>query len=92
MSRNEAGMLAMSMSGHDRGQVYVILKEDEDYVYLSDGKRRPVERCKKKNRRHIQIIRHQEPEIAQKLATGETVRNEEIKRAIRLYEQAHRSE
>ena len=92
MIRNEVGMLAMSMSGHDRGQIYIIMKEDEEYVYLSDGKRRPVERCKKKNRRHIQIIRHQEPEMAQKLATGETVRNEEIKRAIRLYEKAHQSE
>ena len=92
MSRNEVGMLAMSMSGHDRGQIYVIMREDGEHVYLSDGKRRPVERCKKKNRRHIQIIRHQEPEMAQKLSAGETVRNEEIKRVIRLYSQTHRSE
>lgn len=91
MSRNEAGLLAVSTAGHDRGQIYVIIREEGPYVYLSDGKIKSVDKCKKKNRRHIQIIRHQAVDIVQKLEKGENIRNEEIKRAIRLYQQTSRS-
>ena len=54
--RTEIGMLAKSKAGHDKGQVYVICKVDETYVYLIDGKIRTWDKPKKKKRKHIQII------------------------------------
>ena len=33
MNRNTIGMLAESKSGHDKGQIYVIIKEETEYVY-----------------------------------------------------------
>lgn len=85
MNREVIGMLAESQSGHDKGQIYVIMKEDEEYVYLSDGRLRPVDKLKKKNRKHIQIIVKPRQEIIEKLQRGEEVKNEEIKRAIKLF-------
>lgn len=86
MSRNEVGMLAMSKSGHDRGQLYVIIREEDGYIYLADGRHKLVDSCKKKNRRHIQIIHTLAAGVGQKLQQGESVTNEEIKRAIKLYQ------
>ena len=38
MEQFETGMMARSKSGHDAGNVYVITKVEETYVYLVDGK------------------------------------------------------
>ena len=56
MEKYEAGMLAKSKAGHDKGHVYVILKMDEAYVYLVDGSIRTMENPKKKKKKHVQII------------------------------------
>ena len=31
------GYFAYSLSGHDKGKIYLIMSEDQDYVYLADG-------------------------------------------------------
>lgn len=51
------GKLARSKAGHDKKNIYVILREDDAYVYLVDGKIRTVDKPKKKNKKHIQIIK-----------------------------------
>ena len=48
MDRYEVGMLARSKAGHDKGHVYIIMKEEAAYVYLVDGCLRPIEKPKKK--------------------------------------------
>lgn len=50
------GMLARSKAGHDKDTVYIILREDDAYVYLADGRIRTVDRPKKKNKKHVQRI------------------------------------
>ena len=40
----EFGMLAWSRAGHDKDKLYVIIKTEGEYVYLSDGRLKPVER------------------------------------------------
>ena len=56
MERYEAGMLAKSKAGHDKGHVYVILKIDDAYVYLVDGYIRTLDKPKKKKKKHVQLI------------------------------------
>ena len=56
MDRFEVGMLARSKAGHDKGHVYVIMKEDGAYVYLADGSIRTLDHLKKKKKKHVQII------------------------------------
>ena len=53
----EPGMLAQSKAGHDAGRIYVIIRSENEYVYLADGKSRPVRLMKKKNRKHLQVIK-----------------------------------
>ncbi len=79
----EAGMLAWSRAGHDKDTLYVIVKTEGEYVYLSDGRLKPVEHPKKKKIRHIQIVR-QIPEELLGLNI-ETIKNEEIRKVIRRF-------
>ena len=44
---------AKSMSGHDRNQYYLIIKKDDEFVYLVNGTTKPLTKPKKKNRKHI---------------------------------------
>lgn len=51
------GILAMSKAGHDKGTLYVIIREEGEYVYLADGRIRTADRPKKKNKKHVQMIK-----------------------------------
>ena len=50
------GELATSKAGHDKDRLYMIVGEEEEWVYLCDGRLRGVEHPKKKKKKHIQII------------------------------------
>ena len=81
------GMLAAAKAGHDKNQLYIIIEETDDFVWLADGKYKTLQHPKRKNKKHIQIWKKQTPElvaIREKLMSGETVRDEEIKRAMKL--------
>ena len=34
------GKLALSKAGHDKDKLYLIVKEEQDTVYLADGRKR----------------------------------------------------
>ncbi|MDE6364338.1 MAG: KOW domain-containing RNA-binding protein [Lachnospiraceae bacterium] len=74
------GFLAYSLAGHDKGQVYLIVEETKDFVYVVNGTVRTVDKPKKKNKRHIQVIKNQNPKLE-----ISSVTNEEIKHLIKLY-------
>ena len=79
------GKFATSKAGHDKTKLYVIMNEDLEYVYLVDGDLKPLDKPKKKNKKHIQIINRVDETIQNKLETGQIIYNEDIKRAIKLY-------
>jgi len=80
------GMMAVSKAGHDKLEVYVVVREDSKYVYLCDGKLKKLSNPKKKSRKHIQIIKHcKNEELAAKLTSGLKVYDEEIKLAIKVW-------
>ena len=76
------GMLAVSRAGHDSTKVYVIVGEEDECVYLADGYTRTVDRPKKKNKKHIQIIKKVQME---KPLDG--FKDLEIKRTIKMYQE-----
>ena len=80
MERFEIGMLAISRAGHDKDCLYVISAIDGEYVYLTDGR---LKHPKKKKTKHIQVIRMVPEELCG--APMESLKNEEIKRAIKHY-------
>jgi len=82
---NMIGMFATSKAGHDKNQLYIIIEETDEYVYLADGILKTMEKPKKKSKKHIQIIQNiMNNEIAEKLKNKMPIQNEEIKRAIKV--------
>lgn len=75
---------AKTKAGHDKNQIYFLLKEDEEYVYLVNGTTKPLEKPKKKNRKHIQLIKNLPIEVTGVMEAGTT--NENVKRAIKIYQ------
>ena len=81
----KTGMLAVSKAGHDKGRLYVVIKADQEYVYLADGKNRSVCQPKKKKQKHIQINYHIPMVLAKALETEQELKDEQIKKAIKDY-------
>lgn len=84
------GCLAFSKAGHDKDEVYLILREEKEAVYVADGVAKTASAPKKKNKKHIQIIKNGLDElpigaIMRKLESGQPVMDEEIKYILKQY-------
>lgn len=79
------GMFATSKAGHDKGKLYIIIEEDAEYVYLTDGRLKLVDAPKKKKKKHIQLIKKTDPNICVTIKENRQISNEEVKRAIKEY-------
>ena len=44
----KTGSIVKSMAGHDSGTLFLVLRQEGDYVLLADGKRRKMEKTKRK--------------------------------------------
>ncbi|MCR4685792.1 MAG: KOW domain-containing RNA-binding protein [Lachnospiraceae bacterium] len=51
------GYLAKSLAGHDKGNIYIIIEETETDVLVADGKHKTLGHPKRKNKKHIQVIK-----------------------------------
>ena len=69
------GKFATSKAGHDKTKLYVIMNEDLEYVYLVDGDLKPLDKPKKKRKKHIQIINRVDETIQNKLETKQIIYN-----------------
>lgn len=77
------GMFAISRAGHDKDTLYIIVDETSEYVYVVDGKYKTLDNPKKKNKKHIQIIKKTSDDILRdKLNMKQPIYNEEIRKAI----------
>lgn len=79
------GCYALSKTGHDKGNIYVILKETDEYVYLVDGKHKLIDNPKKKNIKHIEVLKHIDKDLSEKINNNTEIKNEEIKRSLKCY-------
>lgn len=90
MAEYKIGSLVRSIAGHDKGGLYIIIKEDAQYVSLADGRLRPLRKQKRKKKKHVQPVFYDGETPGAGLADGEHVTDEAIKRLIKQYHQADR--
>ncbi len=50
------GRIVASLCGHDKDRLYLVIGEDGKYLLLADGKRRRLEKPKRKQIKHIRPI------------------------------------
>ncbi len=78
--------LARSLSGHDKNQVYLVWKKEERFAWLVNGTTHTIERPKKKNTKHFQIIKNIPENVRKRLKEKEPLTDVTIRQAVRAYE------
>ena len=79
------GHIVVSLTGRDKERPFYVLKTEDNFVYLADGKLRKIESCKRKNRRHIKVVSVEETDVSRKLQSGEEVLNSEMRKALSVF-------
>jgi len=80
------GSIVYSKCGHDKGQIFVIVDEDDFYYYLANGKQRLVSNPKKKKHKHVQLTNYICKDI-EDLIMNKMCLDSNIKKAIKKYEE-----
>ena len=47
------GDIVVSITGHDRGEHYLVIDCDKDFIYVADGRLKTLDKPKKKNIKHV---------------------------------------
>lgn len=81
----EVGLLVQSIAGHDKGSYFFIFKEEDEYIYLVDGKYRCLDRPKKKKKKHVKSLVWEKQSPGDKIREKQKVTDEEIKYFIRCF-------
>ena len=74
--------VVVSTAGRDQGEVFYVIDEDPVYLMLANGKDRPLDRPKRKKRKHVQKGLRSETRVADKLRRGDKVLNGELRRDL----------
>ena len=75
------GSVVVSSAGRDKGTFLAVLRLEPDGVWIADGRRRPLERPKRKNPRHVA----ETPFTAEEASMAT---NRELRRALLALRQA----
>lgn len=77
--------MARSLKGHDKTEVYVVIREEGDSVFLANGENRTVSSPKRKKLKHVQLIRKIPQEVSAVSDKENDFSDLWIKRVIRIY-------
>ena len=79
------GDFVRAAAGHDKDQLFLVLREEGDFLWLVDGKRRTIETPKKKRRKHVVSAGVWTHPVAGRMKDGEPVLDSEIRRALAAF-------
>ena len=69
-------------AGREIGQWFYVIRTDDDFLYLANGKDRSLEKPKRKKRKHARKVLRSETRVAQKLRAGDKVLSSELRRDL----------
>ncbi|HEY8423025.1 MAG TPA: KOW domain-containing RNA-binding protein [Thermoclostridium sp.] len=77
------GRVAYSKAGRDKGRLFIVIGViDEDFVLISDGDLRPVEKPKKKRIKHLKYTDLVAENIVEILKNGRKLINADIQKTL----------
>jgi len=79
------GQVVYSKGGHDKGGTFIIISLEGEYVYLADGKRRTLEKPKRKKVKHVQPTKFVHHALQQKLEEKSYILNADIVKVLKEY-------
>ena len=78
-------IFARSLQGHDKGSLYLVIEKKDSQVILADGKYHTLDKPKKKNPKHIQMIKDVPDEVIAENDKFEKLTNERVAFLIKKY-------
>ena len=84
--------VVVSTAGRDQGAWFYVIDEDPVYLMLANGKDRPLDKPKRKKRKHVQKVLRSETRVADKLRSGDKVHNGELRRDLAFLARRNASE
>ena len=84
--------VVVSRAGRDQGQWFYVIDADDTYLFLVNGRERPVDKPKRKKRKHVEKVLRSETRVAAKLKCGDKVLNGELRRDLAFLAREYASE
>lgn len=82
---NLLGKLVHSKSGRDKGKYFIIIGIiDAEYVYISDGDLRKIEKPKKKKLKHLGFTNLMADEIREAILSDGRISNSKIRKFLQV--------
>ena len=79
--------IIVSMAGRDKGGLFYVLRVEDGYAYLVNGKQRTMENPKRKKLKHLRFAARIDSNVAQKILKGDKVASSELRRDLAMYGQ-----
>lgn len=79
----DLGSIVQSTAGRDKGKLFLVVKVEENYVYLVDGDLRKIENPKKKKLKHLELTRYYDANIAERIVKKNKITNQDVKRMMK---------
>ncbi len=83
VDRIALGQAVRSLAGRDRGRLYLVVGFSPPYVLVADGRDRGAGRPKKKNVRHVGVLKFVDEGVAAMIAGGGKTTDREIRAALK---------
>ena len=74
--------VVISTAGRDKDSLFYVIGQKDEFLLLANGKDRPLDKPKRKKRKHIQKVLRSETRVAEKLRLGDKVLNSELRRDL----------
>lgn len=85
MASIHPSQIVLSLAGHDRGQLFFVLKDEGDRVLLVDGKGRKLATPKRKSKKHLRCVGTSAHPAALRLHRGEAVSDKQLRAALAAF-------
>lgn len=80
------GQFVISKMGRDKGRLFVVVGlEENGYACIADGDTHKVSEPKRKNVKHLIVTRQLDEDIRTALEAGNSVTDEQLVTALRVY-------
>ena len=83
MKKIYSGCFAVSKKGHDAGVLYAVLSEDDQFVFLANGKERKADNPKRKKKKHVECLF--ESKLCEYISFGTPITDGRLRRAVRQF-------
>ena len=82
---NLVGLIVRSKAGRDKGEYFLVLKTEAEFLYMANGDSRKVDSPKKKKLKHLQKTGYVSEFVKNRLQTIGKVTNSELRKALAEY-------